>query len=274
MRLTAISLLGLISLSKLAYADPSEDTGQASNAPATSPAPVLQAPDINIPIGKSEGLSVNARLLYGIPLGGMSDTEDLSSWLENVIVPISLEGGYRFDAHNFLGAYLSYGLVSEVCDDGEPEDDGDTTFYFHQANCSTSMLGYGISYFHTFATARPGKWAPWAGLSAGFETINSAGDIAITAQNNVSGDRSTATGTWKQETSGYNAIQFGLGADYSVADKISIGPMLQFGIGKYTKVKNNFDFDDPSIPDSSESFDLDDSPYHEWLYLGLKASYN
>ncbi len=212
--------------------------------------PFLQKP----PGPPDSGLSLAVRTGYGIPLGGLGNGVDLSQWLSGV-VPFQIDVGWRFTPQLYAGAYFEYGIgilgsaakAGYLCDQG--------------VSCSGSQLRFGVDFVYTLLPRA--KFVPWVGLGAGYEIVKTGGSAA-----NQSVDE-----TFK----GWEFVHLQLGVDYRIWPAFRVGPFATFTFAQFSTVDTPI-YVDPTTGTStigpSHSVDLQQKALHEWLQLGLKATYD
>lgn len=103
---------------------------------------------------------------------------------------------------------------------------------------SASWLKYGVQAQYRL---NPGEATPWFGLGLGLESVTSSG------------------GGGSSTISGIEFAHLMAGYDFKVADKLNVGPFADFSLGQYSSVEGN---------------DIAEKAMHEWLFLGLRGTYD
>lgn len=199
---------------------------------------------------RGEGFEAGLRTGYGIPLGKAADPDgDLSEGVSGK-VPIWIDLGYRALPELFVGLYAQYGFgfvgssLEAACD--SPGVD-----------CSTSIVRLGAQlHYHP---APRGSVDPWIGLGFGYEWATwgtEAGGAEVSFSSR-----------------GFELLNLQLGLDVPVATNFYIGPAVSFSLGQYDSLA----VDCSGVADCSTLSDVDgdipDKALHEWLVLGVRATY-
>ena len=183
------------------------------------------------------GFVLGARAGYGFPLGDVGGTDDrddaFDSFVDNAF-PLWLELNYRFGPSFEIGAYGQYAFLNFGDDFGG--DDG-----------MDLRLGLQLNYYFT-----PGaSLSPWIGVGGGWEWLS--GDTSI--------DPLNLQNTVDTSLDGWDVMVQG-GLDFQVSDRFTFGPYAALTFGQ---------FGDLEIDDQSTN--IDDKAWHEWLQLGLRATF-
>lgn len=195
-----------------------------------------------------QGVEIGLRVGYGIPAGkegavpGTANanlSDDVSG-----IIPIQLDGGYRFNPNLYLGLSFQYapGLVNSS---------GNNSTCGSGVSCSASDLRLGLNVNYHFATGLP--FDPWVGFGVGYEWLMlsaSAGGISADAT-----------------ASGFEFADIQLGGDVAINPSFVVGPFFAVSIGQYRSI---------SVSGNGMSMDQDLNPtsIHEWFMFGVRAAYD
>jgi len=202
------------------------------------------------------GLTLGARVGYGIPLGDVAkaDAESPSIALSKVVsgqIPLEIEAGYRFTREISAGLYFGYGFAfaaKGLCDTlgGLPSG----------VSCSTSgasTMRYGLQAAYRFVSGE--GMTPWVGLGIGMEQAQL--DVKL------SGFGLSEQSTFK--ISGWEYVNLQGGADWVVSPGLKVGPFARVSIGKFDTVK---------IGGQKQDFPSNVQTIHEWITLGLKGTFD
>lgn len=146
------------------------------------------------------GFTLGLRGAFGMPMGTLGGTQDVSSVTSGQI-PLWAEVGYRLNRNVTLGVFaqLTKGFAA-----GCP----------NQASCSTSDTRFGVEATYAFM---PGSMlSPWAGLGVGYEILSWS----------RAGADSSASG-----------LEYGnaqVGVDLSLNAHSSVGPFAAMTVGKFS----------------------------------------
>jgi outer membrane protein W len=186
------------------------------------------------------GFMLGARAAYGFPLGDVGeiagdDDDDAFDSLVDSAIPIWLELNYRLGPSFEIGAYGQYAFTQG----GDRFDDG-----------SDIRAGLQLNYIFTPG----GSVSPWLGVGGGYEWLKGDRDIDI---GNLRATRDATIEGWDFMVQG--------GADFHVADRFTIGPFAAVTFGQ---------FGDLEIDGlGSDETNIDDKAWHEWLQLGVRATF-
>ncbi|HEU4386131.1 MAG TPA: hypothetical protein VFR85_21780 [Anaeromyxobacteraceae bacterium] len=154
--------------------------------------------------GEKSGLSLGARVGYGIPLGDAMSGVSLADVVSGQ-VPIEIDALWRFDRHWRLGLYAQYGFATVAgasCPGG--------------ASCSGQNLRAGVQAAYAFAA---GDGSPWIGAGLGLDWQ------AV---------KVTAGGVENQlRLFGLEPLSLQGGWDFRPAGGFSLGPFASFSLGLY-----------------------------------------
>jgi hypothetical protein len=209
--------------------------------------PFLKAPTPQVP---ESGLSLAIRGGYAIPMGSITGAagDDLSQLMSGAI-PLQFDLGWRFSPHWYAGAFFQYAFGSV----------GSTLACATAGvSCSASDIRFGVDVVYTF-TPRSSVM-PWIGLGAGYEIAK------ITLEGN---GQSVDVATLK----GFEFAHVGLGVDFRVATWLRVGPFATLTLGQYSSFDTQFDPTTNTIG-PSQSIDITNKALHEWLQLGIKATFD
>jgi len=193
---------------------------------------------------------------YGIPLGGLSGVagDDLSASVSGTF-PLQVEAGWRFTPHLYAGAYFQYAFASLASSQKAACD-------ANGVSCSASQLRFGVDLVYTILPRA--VLAPWVGVGAGYEIAK----VGISL-----GGLSTEV-TYR----GFEFAHFMAGLDYRLWPSFRIGPFVTFTLGQFSTFESPSVTTDPITGASqigpSQSVDIQQKALHEWLQLGLKATYD
>jgi outer membrane protein len=166
--------------------------------------------------GVTVGLRVGVALPGGKGRSAGSDPVTGMSWTGSesdavgVLLPVAtLDLGYRFSPHLYLGAYFSgaYGTGSN-CEEGGTSG----------ASCYETQFRFGVDGEYKFRPASVTQ--PWVGLGIGWEIMNEMSTDDTGAE--VSGS-----------SSGVEFANLELGVDFRVADRAQIGPYGMVAFATY-----------------------------------------
>ena len=157
--------------------------------------------------GEETGLSLGARVGYGIPMGDARAGISLGDVVSGQ-VPVQLDATWRFDRSWRLGLYAQYGfaqVAGAFCPAG--------------ASCSGDNLRLGVQAAYAFAAA---DWSPWIGAGVGVEWQ--------TATVSTGGDSSDL------RLFGFEILNLQAGVDWRPSAGLALGPFASFALGQYRTV--------------------------------------
>ncbi len=214
----------------------------------------------------SSGLTLGARLGYGIPMGDGGKPGGQSIALSKYTtgsIPLVVEAGYRFTPEISAGAYFQYAYAmasnSGICDTIGGGALGATC-----TSTSASVMRYGIQGADRFVM--PGM-TPWVGIGLGTETAKLETTVNFPA-GVVAPVPVSQKVTVKPSTDVVGDFNIQGGIDWSVAPGMSVGPFVTLTFAKYTKATTS-----PSNG-TSDSIPSSDQAWHEWLILGVKGTFD
>lgn len=191
------------------------------------------APTFEASSDKGIGLSLGLRAGYALPLGDVAKDAKMSDSFSGAI-PFQLDALYRVTPNIGVGLYFSYGIVS-LKDVPSGVD------------ASAHWLKYGIQ--AQYRLDPEASSTPWFGLGIGLESLSqsaSAGGISMDSS-----------------LSGIEFAHIMAGYDFTVADKLSVGPFVDFSLGQYSSGEIN-----------GTSKDIEDKGLHQWLFIGVRGNYD
>ncbi len=154
--------------------------------------------------GEQSGLSLGARVGYGIPMGDARGGISLGDVVSGQ-VPVQLDATWRFDRSWRLGLYAQYGFAQvggAFCPAG--------------ASCSGDNLRLGVQAGYAFAA---GGASPWVGAGLGLEwqtvSVSAAG-----IENQI-------------RLFGLEILNLQAGWHFRPAAGFSLGPFASFSLGQY-----------------------------------------
>lgn len=168
--------------------------------------------------------SVGLRLGFAPAMGDAAKDVKMSDGAKSQ-VPVQVDALYQVIPNLKVGGYFSYGFGQSGCPEG--------------VDCSFNVMRFGIQGQYAFSPIS--GFAPWAGVGTGYEIL------------------STDLGGESFNTTGFEFLNVQGGADYKVAEKLSVGPYLQLSVGQYSKA------DGESIPEKG---------VHQWLGFGVRGTFD
>jgi hypothetical protein len=189
------------------------------------------------------GFQMGLRTGYAVPLGKLAGGArgDMSDFTTGQ-VPIFVEIGGKIVPNFFLGGYLGLGF-------GGAAGFMDSVCTGSNLTCVAVGVRFGIEAQYHVVPA--GKVNPWIGYGFGFESLG------------VSGSRGGNTQT--VSVSGLEYAHFMGGVDFRLSRIVGLGPIVDFSMGQYSKVRSEAT-GEPTVDD-----DIADQAAHQWLSLGLRV---
>ncbi len=194
------------------------------------------------------GLSVDLSLRggYAIPFGNAASGESFDDFVSGAI-PFEIDADFKIAEGWSAGLYFTYGFVmisDYVKNIYENEGADDVSGHRFQR--------LGIQGIYRFSPNA--GFAPWAGLALGYEWTYFL----------------EAEADGHEIEMGLSGLEFAFqgGVDFDVSERLTLGPYATLGFGQFGKYKI-------SIEDmGGVSSDIDDKAMHEWLQLGVKATFS
>jgi hypothetical protein len=204
-------------------------------AAALALAPLAASPAPTGPeFGLRAGYTVPFGNIVGDGAGGATPLKDLFTGG----IPIWADAGYRFTPAFYGGVFGSYAfLFAHNCDP--------------TADCSGHDIRLGLDLLFHLAPSAP--LDPWVGLGVGYEWLL----LSVTS------------GRQRQDLTlrGIEFLDLQLGADFAVSPGLRIGPFAAFSLGRYSD-------ESTSGVLGSGAGEVADKKVHEWLLVGLRATFN
>jgi hypothetical protein len=157
--------------------------------------------------GPGSGLTLGARVGYGIPLGDAMAGVSLGDVVSGQI-PVQLEAAWRFDRSFRLGLYAQYGFASVA-----------GAFCPAGASCSGQNLRLGAEAAYALGT---GRTRPWIGAGLGVEW-----QTAKVTAGGVGNDL---------QLFGLELLNLQAGVDFRPSAALGLGPFASFSLGQYLTV--------------------------------------
>jgi hypothetical protein len=196
------------------------------------------------------GFEGSLRIGYGIALGDIARDDSLSDSVSGQ-VPFALDLGYRVSPNLFIGLYGQYGIgilggsFSDACD------------LSSQISCSAHDIRLGIeAHYHILPRQ---KLDPWLGLGFGYEWLGIS----------ISGGGNDASATF----SGFEFVSLQAGLDIAVAQHFYLGPFLSLSLAEYSSTSLDCSGATAVCDGLGVSGDIQNKTLHEWLMLGVRATY-
>lgn len=195
---------------------------------------------------EASGPSLGLRAAYALPFGSAGNGTDLAR-LTSGAIPMQLDVGYRFDRHWEAGAYFGWGPAG-IADEAKAAlaASGATGIGGH------ALMRLGVQGTYTFLPEA--RFAPWIGLSAGYEWARYA----------------SATVSGKDSEIGLRGFEAAIqvGGHYRVSSRFAVGPFASLNVGQFQSSMT-------SVSGSGEtSADVADKGIHEWLQLGIRGTFS
>jgi hypothetical protein len=197
------------------------------------------------------GIELGLRSGYSIPMGtlanGNAANPNASISQSDIFsgkIPFWFDAGYRATPNFYVGLFFEYGLVFIP-------NNNTTGCGTGGVSCSGHDLMYGIDAHYHFIP--DGPLDPWLGLGFGYESIT-----ASASGTNASGDLTFT---------GFQFVDFQLGADYKFFPNLAVGPFAMFSLGQYSSISQ-------SSGSLSGSQDIQNKAMHEWLTIGIRGEYD
>jgi hypothetical protein len=216
-----------------------EPAASTTPSAAASDAPFEPTP----PPPRSHSVALGFRTGYSIPMGKIDGIAgDRMSNVFTGQVPISFELGWRAIPELVIGGYLGI-AIGGVTGDIEKICDANGT------DCMAISGRVGFELLYHFLPN--GQADPWLGYGIGIEVASFSQKSSVREQ--------TITFT------GVELAHFMAGVDFPLSKSFSLGPFVDFALGRYTHVKDVID--DTTTLDA----DLSNRASHQWLTLGVRG---
>jgi hypothetical protein len=172
-------------------------------AAAASPA----AADESEPIDP-DGLDLGIRLGFALPMGSISGVSSDLSTTFNGLVPLTLEGGRRFNRLYTVGPFFQYGRALVKGGGG-----------------STSDYLFGLQALYRIDA--PGPMSPWVGFGGGYEILGAGGGLSVR---------------------GFEFATLQAGGEFQPSLGFYMGPFASFSFGEFTTVSSGSSDQDVANP--------------------------
>jgi outer membrane protein W len=214
--------------------------------------------------GSGRGIELGIRAGYSLPLGSVlgsatstvastsggsttvSTVSTASTDMSDIYsgrIPLMVDAGFRATPNIYVGASFMYGVMLI---------NGDKTgCNLSGADCSAHEIDFGVDAHYHLAPEQ--TIDPWVGLGIGYEWVT----------NSSSSSGSSGGGTGSATLSGWQFVNFQLGADYKAQDSLGIGPFVSLSLGEYSSVSGD-----------GASIDIPNKALHEWFTIGLRGAYD
>ena len=214
----------------------------ASQAPARG----AELPGPGFEVGLRTGYAFSAGNIGAPPNGTDQNLSDFVSgqW------PVWLDVGYRVTPNVYLGGMFQYGL-------GVVNEDEQDACRNANVNCSARDIRVGVMGRYQFEVGGP--VLPWLGFGVGYEwgTFN--------FRQTAIGDTSTDV-----TRSGFEFANFQAGADYRLAQKVTVAPFISVSVGQYQDVSTETTI---GATTTTTDEDLAKKSLHEWILIGLRFGF-
>jgi outer membrane protein W len=182
-------------------------------------------------------IELAVRLGFGLPFGKLDDEDGSQSLSKDVagVIPVWIEGSYRFTPNLQAGVNLSYGYVIGKNCSGKD-------------SCNGHQLRFGIHGAYHIQPAQ--KFDPWVGIGFGYESLGSSAE--------EQGSKVTVTAT------GWEFLNLQVGGDVKVGQTFWLGPFVSFQVDETTSLSADFNGGSFSVTDFKKAL-------HEWLVFGIRG---
>lgn len=199
------------------------------------------------------GVEIGARVGYGWSAGQLGapangTDSDVGTFVSGQL-PLWLDVGYRFTDVLYLGGFFQYGFGTV---------NNDQQNYCRNANvdCSASDVRLGV--MGRLQLPPISVAVPWLGLGIGYEW----GSYAASQP---------ALGSTDSSWSGFELANLQAGADFRIAQKVSLGPFFSVSFGQFQSTKTS------TTPaggaTTSTDQDLTKKSLHEWIMIGARFAF-
>jgi hypothetical protein len=174
---------------------------------------------------------------YAIPVGGVAGSASADRAM-NGMIPIGIDGGYRWRSGLFVGAAVQYGLAQAK--------DSNAACGF---GCSASVIDLGVEGIYRFGPR--GRALPWLGMVTGYEWAG------VRSSNTDFGARVSSQG--------FEIARAEAGVDFRLSRTLVAGPFLSASYVRYasTTATNTV---------SLGSVTYTGTPGHEWVGIGVRGA--
>jgi hypothetical protein len=205
-----------------------------------------------LPLAAQAQFNLGLRLGYAPAMGDAEKDLAMSDVIKSQI-PIQVDAMYTVAPDVAVGAYLSYGF-GQVDFDGMCDLGG--------VDCSGRSTRVGLQAAYTFSNASP-TFLPWVGAGFGYEWGSMTAELGgLKAE---------------QKARGFEFLNLQAGGDYSVNEKFSIGPYLQFSVAQYSSYETSIPtFDDTTgdfLGNVKASGSIEDKGLHQWFGFGVRGKF-
>jgi hypothetical protein len=174
---------------------------------------------------------------YSIPVGGVAGTASADRAMSGM-VPIGIDGGYRWRSGLFVGAAVQYGYAqakdsNAICGFG----------------CAASVIDLGVQGIYRFGLR--GRALPWAGLVTGYEWAQ------VRSSNEDFGASVSSRG--------FEIARAEVGVDFRLSRKLVVGPFASASYVRYTSTTAT-----NTVALGSVTFT--GTPGHEWVGIGVRGA--
>jgi hypothetical protein len=191
------------------------------------------------------------RLAFGFPFGGLdgANGDSLDQVVNNMPVPLWLDGGVRLASHWYVGGYFTYGLTALSDKDfgGNCKQPG--------VGCSSNDIRLGVNgQYHVLPD---GRFDPWFGAGFGYEWFSAT--------------ESPGNTTFHSGFSGWEFLNLQAGLDFRLLDgALGIGPFMAFTIDQYSSQS----IPDPNGDGGTTGQSVSNQALHEWLLFGARGDFD
>ena len=205
------------------------------------------------PVGP--GVEIGARIGYGWSAGQLGappngTDNDVGDFVSGQ-VPLWLDAGYRFTDLFYLGGFFQYGFGTV---------NNDQQNYCRNANvdCSASDIRLGVMGRLQLPPILVAE--PWLGLGVGYEWG------AFSLHQSILGNSDTDS-SW----SGFEFANLQAGADFRIAQKVSLGPFVSVSFGQFQNTKTSTTPAGGATTTTDQ--DLTKKSLHEWIMFGARFAF-
>ncbi len=206
---------------------------------------------------EDSGFSFGLRAAYGIPMGDLASGASFGDSFSGAI-PLWLDAGYRFDKNWGAGVYFQYGFasVADATKNAAAADlglSGITASGWSGTDVRVGLQG-------TYNFMPDASFAPWVGLGLGYEWATTKFDVSYLGQ----------SGTASIGYHGFEAV-LQVGGDFKASPNFSVGPFAAMTFAQFSSGTVDATIAGQT---ASQSGDITNKAFHEWLQLGLKGTFN